>query len=48
MMYLLQGFGHDVGAVVDRQHNVRHTSSCQAFDLVEDHGTVGELDQWLG
>ena len=45
--YFLQGFSHDVGAVVDGQDDVRHTSSCQTLDLMENHGTIGELYQWF-
>ena len=45
--HLLQSFSHDVGTVIDGQDNVRHTSSCQALNLMEYHGTVGEFNQWL-
>lgn len=46
--YLLEGRNHDIWAVVDREDDISDTSSSQALDLVEDHRTVGKLDQWLG
>jgi len=44
----LESLGHDLGAVVDGEDNVGHTSSGQSLDLVDDHGTVAELDERLG
>lgn len=46
--YLLEGRNHDIWPIVDSQDDIRHTSSGQALDLMEDHRTVGKLDQWLG
>lgn len=46
--YLLQCCRHDIGAVIDSQNNVCNTSSCQALHLMENHGPIGEFDQWLG
>lgn len=46
--YLLEGRNHDIWTVVDREDDISDTSSSQALDLVEDHRTVGKLDQWLG
>ena len=44
----LEGLGHDLGTVVDGEDNVSHASSGQSLDLVDDHGTVAELDERLG
>jgi hypothetical protein len=47
-LYLLEHRDHDIWAVVDCENNVGDASSGQAFHLVENHGTIGELNQWLG
>jgi len=46
----LEGLGHDLGPVVDRQHNVRHTGGCKSLNLVLDHWLVREFDErlWVG
>ena len=44
----LQGLGHDLWAVVDREHNVGNASVGQCLDLMLDHGLVGELNERLG
>ena len=46
--YLLQGFGHDLGSVVDGEDNVCDACSSQRLDLVQDHRLVAELDERLG
>ena len=46
--HLFQRRDHDVGPVVDSEHNVGHTSGCEALDLVQDHRAVGKLDEGLG
>lgn len=46
--YLLEGSGHDLGAVVDGKNNVGDTSSGESGDLVLNHGLVGKLDQRFG
>ena len=46
--YGLEGLGHDLRAVVDSEDNIGDTSSSKSFNLVLDHGLVGELDEWLG
>jgi len=38
---------HDLRAVVDGKDNISDASLGKSLDLVEDHGLVGELDQWL-
>jgi hypothetical protein len=47
-LVLLEGFGHDLGAVVDGEDDVGHTSSSQGLDLVDNHGSVAELDEGFG
>jgi hypothetical protein len=47
-LVLLEGFGHDLGAVVDGEDDVGHTSSGQSLDLVDNHGSVAELDEGFG
>lgn len=44
----LEGLGHDLGAVVDGEDDVSHASLGQSLDLVNDHGSVAELDKRLG
>ena len=44
----LEGLGHDLGAVVDGKNDVGHTSSGQGLDLVDNHGSVAELDKGFG
>lgn len=46
--YLSQMLLHDLWSIVNRQNNIRNSGSCQRFNLVQDHGLVAELDQWLG
>lgn len=45
LLVLLQGPGHDLRAIVNRQDNVRDAGGRQGLDLVQDHGSVGELDE---
>lgn len=45
---LLEGGGHDFGAIVDGEDNVSNTGGSQAFDLMKDHRLVAKLNQWLG
>lgn len=45
--HCLQRLGHDLRAVVDCEHDVRYAGSSKSFDLVLDHGLIGELDQRL-
>jgi hypothetical protein len=45
--YLRQMFLHYFGAVVDCQDDICDASLCQSFNLVQNHGLVSELDQWL-
>lgn len=46
--YLLEDRDHDIGAVIHSKDNVGHSRGSQTLDLVQDHGTIGKLDQWLG
>jgi hypothetical protein len=39
---------HDLGPVVDSEHNVLDTGSNERLDLVDNHWLVGELDKRLG
>jgi hypothetical protein len=43
----LEGLGHDFGTVVHGEDDVGHAGSGQSLDLVDDHGTVAELDERL-
>lgn len=45
--HLLKRSGHDFGAVVDCENNIRHASCRKSLDLVKDHGLVAELDKGL-
>jgi hypothetical protein len=47
-VYLLQRRSHNLGAVVDSQHNVGDTCSSESLDLVQDHRLVCEFDEGLG
>lgn len=47
LAHLLQCLRHDLGPVVDGEHNVRDTGLGEGLDLVLDHGLVSELDQRL-
>jgi len=47
-LVLLESFGHDLGAVVDGEDDVGHTSSSQSLDLVDNHRSVAELDKGFG
>jgi len=38
---------HNLWTVVDRKDNVFDSRSGKSFDLVQDHGLVSKLDQWL-
>jgi hypothetical protein len=44
---LLECLGHNFRSVVDGQNNIGNTSSSQTLNLVENHGSVAELDEWL-
>jgi hypothetical protein len=39
---------HHFWAVIDGQDDICDSSSCQRFNLVQNHGLVSKLDQWLG
>lgn len=39
---------HDLGSVVDSQHDVSDTSLGKGLDLVLDHRLVGKLDKGFG
>lgn len=45
---LFQDTFHYLGAVVDGKNNISHANGRQGFDLVENHGLVGEFNKWLG
>lgn len=45
---LLQAVLHNLGSVVDSQHNILDTNGSQSLNLVHNHGLVCELDQGLG
>jgi hypothetical protein len=47
-LVLLEGFGHDLGAVVDGEDDVGDASSGQSLNLVDNHGSVAELDEGFG
>jgi hypothetical protein len=44
----LECLGHDLGAVVDSEDNIRDTSSSERLNLVLDHRLVRKLDKRLG
>jgi len=48
LLVALKGLGHDLGAVVDSEDDVSHTSSSQSLDLVDNHRSVAELDEGFG
>jgi hypothetical protein len=44
----LERLGHDLGAVVDSEHDIGHACGRQRLNLMLDHGFVRELDQRFG
>ena len=38
---------HDLWTVIDSENDVSHTSCCQSFDLMLDHGLIGKFYQRL-
>lgn len=46
--YLFQSLFHNIWSVIDGEDDVRDAGSGEAFDLMENHGPIGELDQRLG
>lgn len=48
LLVALESFGHDLRAVVDGEDDVSHTGGSKRFDLVNDHGSVAELDEGFG
>ena len=46
--YFCQMLLHNLGSVVHSKYDVCDASSCQSFNLVQNHGLVSELDQGLG
>lgn len=45
--YLCDGIFHNIWAVVDSENNIRDSCFGERFDLMQDHGLVTELNQWL-